>query len=79
MATATISQLKVNPSSVILKASELPVAIKKRSEVEAYLIGKELYENIVSFIENYIDAATVEKTDFSKSKDFEKVAQELGI
>jgi hypothetical protein len=55
------------------------MAIEKRNKVKAYLIGKDLYEKIVSLIENYIDRAIVKRTDFSKGKDFEKVAAQLGV
>lgn len=79
MDTLNISQLKANPAKAILWAEDFPVAIEKRNQVKAYLIGKNLYEKLVSYIENYIDAQAVRKTDFSKGKDFEKVAQELGI
>jgi len=34
---------------------------------------------ILSLIEDYLDSTIVDKTDFSKGKDFEKVAKELGI
>lgn len=79
MTTATISQLKINPSSVIAQAVDYPVAIANRSKIQAYLIGKNLYERMISFIENYADTAVVKKTDFSKGRDFEKVAKDLGI
>ena len=42
-------------------------------------MGKDLYEKLVSYIENYIDRKAVQETDFSKGKDFEKVAEELDI
>lgn len=79
MITTTISQLKVNPSSIIAQAVDYPVAVANRSKVQAYLIGKNLYEKIIAFIENYADAAVVKRTDFRKGRDFEKVAKDLGI
>lgn len=79
MDTVTISQLKTHPSKVIAKSFDYPVAVEKRNEVKAYLIGKELYEKIVRLIEDYIDKTVVKKTDFSKGRDFEAVAKELGI
>jgi len=75
----SISQLKVNPASAIHQAVDYPVAIGKRNKVKAYLIGKDLYEKLVFYIEDYIDGLVVEKTDFKKGKDFEKVAKELGL
>lgn len=79
MTTASISQLKVNPSAVISQAVDYPVAVENRNKVEAYLVGKSLFEKLVAFVEVYIDRAAVKKTNFAKGKDFEKVAKELGI
>ena len=79
MDVISISQLKTNPSSVILKAGDYPVAVANRNKVKAYLVSKQLYDKLISYIENYIDAKAVESTDFSKGKDFVKVAKTLGL
>jgi len=79
METVTISQLKSQPSKIIGSALDYPVAVAKRTQVKAYLIGKELYEKIISLLEDYIDKTIVKKTNFRKGRDFEKVAKELGI
>ncbi len=79
MEIVTISQLKSQPSKIIVNALDYPVAVAKRTQIKAYLIGKELYEKIISLLEDYIDKTIVKKTDFRKGKDFEKVAKELGI
>jgi len=79
METVTISQLKSQPSKIIGSALDYPVAVAKRTQIKAYLIGKELYEKIVSLLEDYIDKTIVKKTDFRKGRDFEKVAKQLGI
>ena len=79
MDAISISQLKTHPSRAIAKALDYPLAVEKRNKVKAYLVGKELYEKIISLIEDYIDATVVKSTDFSKGKDFEKVALELGL
>ncbi|OGG03569.1 hypothetical protein A2W14_03255 [Candidatus Gottesmanbacteria bacterium RBG_16_37_8] len=79
MNTTSISELKTNPSAVIEQATDYPVAVENRNSIKAYLIGKNLFERMVSFIEDNLDINTVKKTDFKKGKDFEKVARELGI
>lgn len=79
MDTVTISQLKMQPSKVIARSLDYPVAVEKRNEVKAYLIGKELYEKVMRLLEDYVDKAVVKKTNFSKGRDFEAVAKELGI
>lgn len=79
MITTSISQLKTNPSAIIAQATDYPIAVENRNSIKAYLIGKNLFEKMVKFIEDYSDIAAIKKTDFKKGKDFEKVAQELGI
>jgi antitoxin StbD len=79
MNTASISQLKINPSFVISQATDYPVAVENRNKIQAYLVGKNLYEKMVSFIEDISDSIAVKKIDSSKGKDFEKLAKELGI
>lgn len=79
MNNVSISQLKTSPSKIISQAADYPIVIESRNKAKAYLVGKELYEKIVSFIEDYIDKAAFKKTDFSQGRDFEKVAEELGI
>lgn len=79
MNTISISQLKINPSKAISKALDFPLAVKNRNKIEAYLLGKDLYEKIVSYIEDFIDRKAVGETDFKKGKDFETVAEGLQI
>ena len=75
----SISQLKAHPAKAIIQSIDYPVVVESRNQVKAYLLGKNLYENIVTYIENFIDKKTVQETDFSKGKDFEKIAKQLGI
>jgi PHD/YefM family antitoxin component YafN of YafNO toxin-antitoxin module len=75
----SISQLKTNPAQAIRDADEFPLALQSRNKTKAYLVGKSLYDKIVLFIKDYIEAKTVETTDFNKGEDFEKVAKQLRI
>lgn len=79
MSTVSISQLKTNPAKAISQSEDYPVAVEKRNKVQAYLVGKDLYEKLVAALEDFTDGEAVRSTDFSKSRDFEKVAQDLGI
>ncbi len=79
MTTATISQLKMNPSAVIAQAADYPVAVESRNTVTGYVVGKRLFERLTAYLEDKLDAAAVAKADFSKGKDFEAVARDLGI
>lgn len=79
MTSLSISQLKVNPAKAILASGDYPVAIENRGEVEAYLVGKNLFERLERYVEDLIDRQTIENTDFSKGKDLNKVLDSLGI
>lgn len=79
MDTISISQLKINPAKAISRSKDFPLAVEKRNKVEAYLLGKELYDKLVSVLEDFADMEAVGSTDFSKGRDFEKVARSLNI
>jgi PHD/YefM family antitoxin component YafN of YafNO toxin-antitoxin module len=79
MNVVTVSELKANPAKAINKAANVPLAIQKRNKTKAYLVGKELFEKIVALIEESQDIDQVEAADYSKGRDFEDVAEELGI
>ena len=77
--TISISQLKAHPSKAISQAEDYPLVVKKRDKIRAYLLGKELFEKIISYLEDYIDKKAVEETDFRKGRGFDKVAKELDL
>jgi PHD/YefM family antitoxin component YafN of YafNO toxin-antitoxin module len=79
MNSISISQLKINPSKAIQSALDFPVAVENRNKVEAYLIGKDLYEKMASFMEDIVDRKAVDTTDFNKGQDFEDVASDLNL
>ena len=79
MNNISISQLKINPAKFIGLAYDYPIAVEKRNKIQAYLVGKQLFEKIVDYLENHIDQKTIAQTDFKKGRDFEEVASQLGI
>lgn len=79
MDTISISQLKTHPSKIIEEASNYPVSITNRNKTQAYILGAQLYEKIISYLEDFVDIRAIKETDFKKGKDFEKVAKKLGI
>lgn len=79
MTTISISQLKANPSAVIAQATDYPVVIENRNKVQAYVVGKLLFEKILRFLEEKEDIAAVKSTNFSKGRNFDDVTKELGI
>lgn len=64
---------------MIAQAADYPVAVENRNKVQAYLIGKNLYERLMVLLEDAVDVKAVKNTDFAKGKDFERVAKDLGI
>lgn len=79
MDTTSISQLKTHPSKIIAEASDYPVSITNRNKTEAYILGAQLYEKIISYLEDFVDTKAIRSTNFKKGRDFEKVAKQLGI
>jgi len=79
MNTISISELKVNPSSIIDQAADYPIAVENRNKITAYLMGKDLYDRLMLFLEDVVDRKAVKTTDFTKGKDFEKIARDLDI
>lgn len=79
MTSVSISQLKTAPSRIISDADDYPVAIKNRSKTAGYIVGKDLFETLVAYIEDSIDRKAVEETDYTKGRDFDEIAEELGI
>lgn len=79
MNTASISQLKAHPASIISQAVDYPVAVENRNKVQAYLISKSLFEKILELLEDKLDRMAIAKSDFTKGRDFETVAKSLGI
>jgi len=79
MTSVSISELKKNPASVLSAAGSYPIAIKSREKTKGYLIGSDLFEKMIVYIEDAEDIKAVEKADLSKGTDFEEFARELGI
>ena len=79
MTHASISELKKNPSAVLAGAEDYPVAILKRNKTAGYVVSKAMFEKMVEFVEDALDKEVIEKTDFSKGRPFEEIAEELGI
>lgn len=79
MTNVSISEMKINPAKVLASADDYPIAIEKRNKIQAYIIGKNLYDKLIAYIENYIDIKAVKNTNFKKGADFDKVTTDLGI
>lgn len=75
----SISDLKTNPTRAISGALDYPVAIQKRNKTQAYIVGKELFEKLVSFIEDTVDIQAARNADYKKVRNFEDIASELGL
>lgn len=79
MNSISISQLKINPSKAINESLDFPLAVENRNTIEAYLIGKDLYEMIMSRLEDTIDRKAIDESDLTTGRDFEDIAKELDL
>ncbi len=79
MTNISISQLKTNPAKAIKEATDAPVGVQKRNKLEAYLVGSELFEKLVSYVEDYIDKKAVKEADYKKVTPLDDVIKELGL
>jgi antitoxin StbD len=59
--TASISELKKSPSSIIEAAGNEAVAILNHNRPSAYLVPRELYEKMLEMIEDYQLSQEVEE------------------
>lgn len=79
MNSISISKLKINPSAVIAQAADYPVMVENHNKVEAYLVGRKLYEKMLDLLEDKLDRYVIKQTDFKKGKSLEKLTTELGL
>lgn len=80
--TISISQLKMNPAAAIAQAVDYPLEVISRGKSQAYLVGKQLFEKIMDYMEDQEDIATVKSIkpeEYKEARDFEEFARELGI
>lgn len=79
MTTISITQLKTNPRAAISSAQDYPVAVQNRNDTEAYMVGKDLFEKLILYLEDAEDKKTIKNIDLNNKKDFEDFASTLGI
>lgn len=79
MTQVSISELKKNPSAVLAGAEDYPVAILKRNKTAGYVVGKEIFEKLVEFVEDYVDRKAVEEADYKHGTPLEDLIEELGL
>lgn len=79
MNTVSISQLKMNPMSVLLSADDYPVEIQNRSKTAGYFVGTNLFEKMIAYMEDIEDKKAIETIDLDDKMNFEDFAKSLGI
>jgi len=75
--SASISELKKNPSQLIERAGGEPVAILNHNKPTAYLIPAEAYEWISNLIEDQELRAIIEERDAERASAKEVTLDEL--
>lgn len=79
MPTATISQVKVNPMAVFNSATDFPVQIQSRNKTAGYFVGKDLFEKMISYIEDIEDREAIQNADYKNGTKLEDLELELGF
>lgn len=82
MTTISISELKINPSAAILKSQDYPIAVQNRNDTEAYLVGKDIFEKMILYLEDLEDKKAVDSLtakDYKNSISLEDFTKELGL
>jgi antitoxin StbD len=79
MNTVSISKLKVNPMSVLSNTTDYPVQLQNRNKTVAYVVGKDLFEKMVSYMEEIEDKNAVKNADCRNSTALEDLESELGF
>ncbi len=59
--SASISELKKSPSSIIEEAGSEAVAILNHNKASAYLVPAQTYEKLMEIVDDYMLAKEVEK------------------
>ena len=79
MTNVSISQLKANPSAVLSAAEDFPVAVQNRNKTAGYVVGKDIFEKLILFLEDIEDKKAIKSIDLNDKVDFEDFAKKLGI
>ncbi len=75
--SASISELKKNPSALLQQADGSPITILNHNKPTAYLIPAETYEALIEGIEDYDLGLIVKRQQKEKSKAVEVSIDEL--
>lgn len=75
--TASISELKKNPSALLVESDGEPVAILNHNRPTAYLIPASTYEEMLDIIEDHELAKIIEKRKEEKNEAIEVSLDEL--
>ncbi len=75
--SASISELKKNPSALIQQAEGSPITILNHNKPTAYLVPAETYETLVELIEDYELGEVVKQRRKERSKAVEVSFDEL--
>ncbi|MEI6690423.1 MAG: antitoxin [bacterium] len=79
MNSISITELKTNPAAAFFAADDYPVPVMSRNSVRGYVVGKDLFEKMLLWMEDKMDADAIKNADFSTKTDFEEFAKELGV
>lgn len=79
MTSISISDFKKNPTNVLVSAEDYPVAVLNRNKTAGYVVGKDMFEKLVDFVEDYVDKKSIEKADYKNTTPLNDLVKELGL
>jgi hypothetical protein len=79
MTSVTLSQFKINPAAILAQAQDYPLSVTKHNQVQGYVVGKEIFEKLVAYVEDMEDSQALKTTDLQKGRDLEEIAKELDV
>ena len=75
--SASISELKRNPSALLQEAEGNPIIILNHNKPAAYLISAETYESMFDFIDDYELGEIIKQRQDEKSEAIEVLVDDL--
>jgi len=75
--SASISELKKNPSALLIESQGSPIAILNHNKPTAYLVPAETYEWLLDKLEDYELTAIIKQRSSEKSQAIEVTLDEL--
>jgi len=79
MTTISISDLKKNPTAALAMAVDFPIAVQNRSKTTGYVLSPQMFEKLVSFVEDCVDNKAADEADYKHGTKLNDFIKELEL